>query len=129
MRNTFFLLLLVFTSCKNKKLIKYEYKNSEIELNWYYHSYISSWSPDFVEVKCGGFFQKICVSKNTLDEVLVKDKKITIFHNGFSEDEEVFTRTESICGYEIAYIELTEEERAERSHQRYLEYQKEKNKE
>ena len=128
MRNTFLLLLFILTSCQDKKLIKYDYKDSEIELNWYYHSYITSWSPDFVEVKCGESFQKIFVGKNILSEVLVKDKKITILHNGFSKDEDVFMRTESICGYEISYIELTEEQRARRSHERYLEYQKEQNK-
>ena len=115
--------LLIFTilliSCSNKKLIKYEFKNTEIELNWFYYSYLTNTSSDFIEVKCGDSFINIFESKHGLQKVNVDDKKIIISHLKFNGTQPELKRTENICGYEIEYIEVS-------SHENYKEYMNKK---
>ncbi|WP_452225816.1 hypothetical protein [Lacinutrix cladophorae] len=98
-------------------MIKYEFKNSEIELNWFNYSYLTNTSSDFIEVKCGNSFETIFESQNGLQKVEVENKRITISHLNFNGTEPKIKRTENVCGYEIEYREVT-------SHEMYLKYQK-----
>ena len=111
--------ILVFTifliSCSDKKLIKYEFKNSEIELNWFHYSYLTNTSSDFIEVKCGNSFETIFESQNGLQKVEVENKRITISHLNFNGTEPEIKRTENVCGYKIEYKEVT-------SHEMYQKY-------
>ena len=115
--------ILVFTifliSCSDKKLIRYEFKNSDIELNSFYYSYLTNTSSDFIEVKCGNSFQTIFESKFGLQKVKVENQRIIISHLEFNGNDPKIKRTENICGYEIEYREVT-------SHEMYQKYIKEK---
>ena len=111
---TFFLF-----SCSDKKLIKYEFKNFKIELNWFKYSYLTNTSPDFIEIKCGDSLINIFESQYGLQEVKVENGKIIISHLKFNEINPKLKRTENVCGYEIEYKEVT-------SHEMYIRYQKKK---
>ena len=112
-------LTIFFISCSDKKLIRYKFKNSEIELNWFYYSYLTNTSSDFIEVKCGNSFEPIFESQSGLQKVEMENKKIIISHLNFNGFEPKLKRTENICGYEIEYREVT-------SHEMYQKYLKEK---
>jgi hypothetical protein len=104
------ILILVFTfsiiTCNDEKVIKYEYSDSEIELNWFYYSYRTN----TIEVKCGDAIQTIFESPNGLEEVSVKNNKILISHLNFNGIDPIIMRTENICGFEIKYREITSHE-------------------
>jgi hypothetical protein len=100
-------------------MIKYEFKNSEIELNWFNYSYLTNTSSDFIEIKCGNSTHTIFESQSGLQEISVENKKIIISHLKFNGTDPKIKRTEKICDYEIEYREVT-------SHEMYLKYQKTK---
>ncbi len=117
------ILILVFTfsliSCSNKKLIRYEYKDSQIELNWFFYSYLTNTSSEFIEVKCGDSFQIIFESQSSLQNVKVENNKIIISHLKFNGTDPKTKLIENVCGYEIEYKEVT-------SHEMYLKHNEQK---
>ena len=118
-RISILVITIFLVSCSDKKLIKYEFKNSEIELNWFYYSYLTNTSSDFIEIKCGNSFETIFESQSGLQEINVKNKKIIISHLKFNGTDPKIKRTGMICNYEIEYREVT-------SHEMYLKHQKTK---
>lgn len=81
---SFIVVFAAFISCEDKVVI-YEFKNSDIELEWYLFSHISSVSPDVVEIKCNGVSQVILESKYGLQEVAVVGNIIMITHLNYEE--------------------------------------------
>ena len=107
----------MLTSCNDKKLIKYQYKDSEIEINWFHYSHLTNTSSDFIEIKCGDSFLNIFESQYGLQKVSVENKRITISHLTFNGVKPIQKRTDKICGYEIEYREVT-------SHEMYIQSKK-----
>ncbi|MCO6357565.1 hypothetical protein BXY85_0489 [Roseivirga pacifica] len=73
MKRSIVLVLLVFFSCDfsqgNDRFIRKTLDDGVIEISWYYHSYISDVSPDFVEVKKGDVVKVLFEAKDVISNV------------------------------------------------------------
>jgi hypothetical protein len=81
MKTKYYLLLfaILCTSClDNKKLIRKEISVGAITLQWYYYSYITDTSPDFVDVTRGKETQNIYKGKGLITDVCIKNDTIII---------------------------------------------------
>lgn len=73
-------LLLLLISCKfdNDKFVRKNIGNDEISIKWYYYSYISNTSPDFIDVKKGDSIIKIFDAIDVVTNVSLNNKTIII---------------------------------------------------
>jgi hypothetical protein len=63
--------LLAFAGCQNNdtKFVRKKVSNSETEVTWYYYSYITNASPDYVEIKKNDSVKIICEAVNVISDV------------------------------------------------------------
>jgi hypothetical protein len=62
----------------NDKLVVKKINNNDISIKWYYYSYISNLSPEFVEVKKGDSIVMIYEAVDVFTDVIIEDKNIII---------------------------------------------------
>jgi hypothetical protein len=95
------------SSCMNSRFIRKELKYSDIEINWYYYSYISNNSPDIIEVSKGKESKVIFKGDGVVTDVsLINDTiRIQLFRPSIGIIYEDFTN-EKIFGYN-AIIDTT----------------------
>jgi hypothetical protein len=112
------LIVLQFYSCVHDKLIKASAENDEIKVNCYYYSYISSGSPDFIEVIKNDSTVIILKSKYGFQDLKIQNDTIIISHLEFQNKNEI-QRMEPIFKYKIKYEVVS-------SHEMYLKYEENK---
>lgn len=108
-----YILLIMFMSCGNDKIYDKQLKNNEINVDWYHYSYITSNSPNYVEVRKGAEKELIFEDIENIQDIELHNDTITILHLKFYETPKV--KRDSIFGYKIYYKEVT-------SHEMYLKY-------
>jgi hypothetical protein len=118
MRKLIFILLLLFISCGSDKIYEKQLKDNKIAVDWYYYSYISSGSPNYVVVKKEDKEELIFEYGYGLQDIELKKDTITIIHLKFQTKPKI--KKEEIFGYIIKYKEVTSDEM-------YDKYQKENN--
>lgn len=101
-------------SC-DKKLIQKSLIEKDIEVNWYHYSYITSGSPDYIEVVKNDSVVLILESIYGLQDVDIKNDTIIITHWKFQTPNKT-QRKVPIFNYIIKYVE----EDSYDSYQRYL---------
>lgn len=79
-RYSLFFLLFFFTGCipDAKKIIRKDIDNSDVEMTWYFHSYITNLSADFVDISKGDSTIIIYKAVNTIADVLIRNDSIII---------------------------------------------------
>lgn len=75
---TMIILLLLISCVSNEKLVMKNINNNEITVKWYYYSYISNTSPDFIDVKKGDSLVQIYKAEGVISDVLIDNNKIII---------------------------------------------------
>ena len=115
--NKFFLflfLIIITISCSDKRLIRKSIVNKEVAVDWYYYSYISDTSKDFIEIIKGD--SSICVfkSKHIVQDINFSNDTLIITHLPFTESNHR-DKIEKVFGHEIIYKEIS-------SHDAYLKY-------
>ncbi len=75
---TICILTLLVSCISNDKLVVKNISNNDISIKWYYYSYISNISPEFVEVKKGDSTVLIYEAVDVVTDVIIKDKNIII---------------------------------------------------
>ena len=70
----------IFLGCgfKISKLVRKEIQTNDITLKWYYYSYITSGSPDIVEVEKDGEIKEIYKRKGVILDVSIKEHNILL---------------------------------------------------
>jgi len=101
--------LLLF-SCSDKKIIKKSINNNEISINWYFYSYISNTSSDFVEVKKKDSITLIFKAESVIKDIEIKNDTIVISHTKFNGLNSNIQLKDSVFGYSIKYKEITSHE-------------------
>ena len=72
-------LLILFASCiSNDKFVIKSIDNNEVSIKWYYYSYISNLSPEFIDVKKGDSTVQIYKADGFITDVSIKDKSIMV---------------------------------------------------
>ncbi|WP_186452494.1 hypothetical protein [Chitinophaga polysaccharea] len=93
-----------FSSCslEGSKFVRKEIDNKDISIKWYYYSYITNNSPDFVVVEKNGKKKEIFKATWTVLNVTLKDHNIILKTLGPSKST-VFTKhvEEEVFGYKI----------------------------
>lgn len=84
MRNTIviFLLIVFCISCNSKPLYFKKIITPEYEVRWYYYSYITSESPDYVEVFVDNQSTIVCESDNISDVNIINGDSLVIYFPG-----------------------------------------------
>ena len=81
-----FTILILLTSCsliKNKRLYFKYIKTANIEIEWFYYSYLTSYSPNYLIATQGEKTDTICVSNNIIDvNINIRDSIVLITFNG-----------------------------------------------
>gem|GEM_PF-1208363 len=97
-------LISIFLSCNlgNSKFVLKQIDNKDILIKWYYYSYITNNSPDFVVVEKNGNKKEIYKATGTILNVMLKDHNIILKTLGPSESM-VFTKhvDDEVFGYKI----------------------------
>jgi hypothetical protein len=97
-------LISFFLSCnlENSKFVRKQIDNKDISIKWYYYSYITNNSPDFVVVEKKGDKKEIYKATWTVLNVTLKDHNIILKVLGPSKSM-VFTKhvDEEVFGYKI----------------------------
>lgn len=97
-------LISFFLSCnlENSKFVRKQIDNKDIFIKWYYYSYITNNSPDFVVVEKKGDKKEIYKATWTVLNVTLKDHNIILKVLGPSKSM-VFTKhvDEEVFGYKI----------------------------
>jgi hypothetical protein len=75
---TICVLILLVSCISNDKLIVKNISNNDISIKWYYYSYISNISPDFIDVKKGDSLVQIYKAEGVITDVLIENNKIKI---------------------------------------------------
>ncbi len=75
---TICVLFLLVSCISNDKLIVKNISNNDISIKWYYYSYISNISPDFIDVKKGDSLVQIYKAEGVITDVLIENNKIKI---------------------------------------------------
>lgn len=65
-------------SCNNERFVRKEINNHDITLQWYYKSYISNLSPDFIIVRKDGQEKEIYKATDVVTNVTIQEKNIII---------------------------------------------------
>lgn len=107
------LLFITLISCGSDKIYKKQLANKEIEVDWYYYSYITSNSPNYVSVKKNNKEKLIFEYGYGLQDIEINQDTIVIFHLKFYAPPKV--QEENVFGYYINYREVS-------SHEMYLKY-------
>jgi len=80
MKNLALLILVVLCSCdtsqRNERFVRKSVDDGNIKVTWYYLSFITDISPDFVEVVKGDSSKIIFEAKNVISNVEVADERI-----------------------------------------------------
>jgi hypothetical protein len=113
-----YILLIVFMSCGSDKIYNKKLQNDEIKIDWYHYSYISSKSPNYVEVRKEDEKELIYEDLENIQDIELNNDTITILHLKFNETPKI--KKESVFGYSIEYKEVS-------SHEMYLKYLKKTN--
>lgn len=94
---------LLFISC-NDRFVRKEINNNDITVSWYYYSYISDNSPDYVTVRKGAEEKNIYEAVASITDVNLHDSTIIISTLG-SLMKGVITKDlpQEIYGYRIVY--------------------------
>ena len=76
----FLTLILVFLSCNTKdpKFIRKKIENKDVKITWFYHSYLTNNSPDFVVVEKDGNIKEIYKADGVVVDVLLKEHDIIL---------------------------------------------------
>lgn len=72
------LLLLVCCNQLNNRFVRKRVEDGHISICWYYYSYISNVSPDFVEVQKGNEVKRIYEAVDVVTDVILKNDTILI---------------------------------------------------
>lgn len=97
-------LLILLLNCKfdNDKFVRKNINNNDISIKWYYYSYISNTSPDFIDVKKGDSIVKIFDAVDVITDVSINDKTIVIKqyepHRGIINTQKILPK---VFGYKI----------------------------
>lgn len=72
-------LLILLVSCiGNDKFVIKNVTNDDIAIKWYYYSYITNNSPEFIDVKKGDSIVQIYKADGFITDVSIKDKNIVV---------------------------------------------------
>lgn len=97
-------LIITFLTCnqENSKFVRKQIDNKDISIKWYYYSYITNNSPDFVVVEKNGNKKEIYKATGAVLNVTLKDHNIILRVLGPSKSM-VFTKhvDEDVFGYKI----------------------------
>lgn len=97
-------LMSIFLSCNlgDSKFVRKQIDNKDVSIKWYYYSYITNNSPDFVVVEKNGDKKEIYKATWTVLNVSLKDHNIILKVLGPSKSM-VFTKhvDEEVFGYKI----------------------------
>jgi len=75
---TLCLLALLVSCIDNDKLVIKNTTNDDISMKWYYYSYITNNSPEFIDIKKGDSIVQIYKAVDVITDVLIKDKSIIL---------------------------------------------------
>lgn len=97
-------LISIFFSCNQEepKFVRKQIDNKDISIKWYYYSYITNLSPDFVVVEKGGDKKEIYKATGVILNVALQDSNIVLKLIEPSKNL-VFTKKadEEVFGYKI----------------------------
>jgi len=97
-------LIISFLSCnlQDSKFVRKQIDNNDISIKWYYYSYITNNSPDFVVVEKNGNKKEIYKATWNVLNVTLKDHNIILRVLGPSKSM-IFTKhvDEEVFGYKI----------------------------
>ncbi len=102
------ILLLLLISCSDNKIYKRKLNNGEINVAWYRYSYVTSGSPNYIEVKMGDKEELIFEYGWGLQDIELHNDTITIVHFKFNRTPKV--KKDSVFGYKIIYRETNADE-------------------
>ncbi len=81
-----FTILIIFSGCSliNSKRLYFKYiKTANIEIEWFYYSYLTSYSPNYIIATCENKIDTICISNNIIDvNINLRDSLVQITFNG-----------------------------------------------
>lgn len=80
MKNLLLILLapILFSCDDNDKLIRKRINTNKIVIEWYYYSYISNSSPDFIDVKVNDSVYNLIKAEGIITDVYINGKDIII---------------------------------------------------
>lgn len=80
MKNRLLILLapILFSCDGNDKLIRKRIRTNNLVIEWYYYSYISNSSPDFIDAKANDSVLNLIKAEGIITDVYVSDKDIII---------------------------------------------------
>lgn len=96
------IIIFLFSNCKDVRFIRKKVGNQDINITWYYYSYITNVSPDFVEVEKNGHRKEIFKASNVILNTSIQND--SIFLKVFEPSKGlVFTKgiEKEIYGYHI----------------------------
>jgi hypothetical protein len=115
------LVVLFFCSCSDKRIVRKNIANKDIDISWYFYSYISNTSAHFIEIKNKKTNSIVLVAKaeQAIIDVELKNDTILISHTKFHDYNTEIRTDKNVFNYIIVFKELT-------SHEVYLQSLKEK---
>lgn len=98
------LFFLCSCNASDPRFVRKELDNKDITVTWYYYSYISNQSPDYVVVEKSGVKREIFKATWLIVDVNLKDNKIVI-RLLKPHDSHVFPKTveKEVFGYQIVF--------------------------
>lgn len=93
-----------YTFKLDKLYLKY-IRTPDIEIEWYFHSTITTITPDVITVKKGSELDTVCISRNIADVYLISDVIYIDFYGypiGKSGSDSI-SIPDTILGYHIRY--------------------------
>lgn len=103
-------LIFVLISCNNEKLFREVITKDDVVISWYFYSYISDTSPDFIEITKDDSSTLIYKGISVIRDIEVNNDTILISHLKFQENSYIKKRTKPIYGYTIVYKEVSSHE-------------------
>lgn len=95
------LLFVFFIFCGSDKIYKKQLNNGEIAIDWYYYSYITSGSPNYIVVRKKQKEEIIFEYGYGLQDIELDEDTITILHLEFYEPPKI--KKDNVFGYVIKY--------------------------
>ena len=79
-RIIFVIVSILYVACgiEDSKFIRKRLNNSEVEVTWYYYSYITNVSPDFVEIRRGDSIKVICEAGYEIVDVKLGSDQVEV---------------------------------------------------
>lgn len=106
-----FIIFIMFISCSSDKIFDKQLKNSDINVDWYHYSYITSSSPNYVTVTKNSEENIIFQDGYGIQDIELNKDTIIIFHLKFLTKPTIMK--DNVFEYKVKYQEVD-------SHELYL---------